>query len=87
MGNLTVTDITSIQPYVEAGGNTFKFQKTAWYLRILMILKRSEICSAGIVDRNVRWINRERIANVDVLMLVKTLCLPHPRNMDFSEGR
>lgn len=67
MGDLTVPDKLTVEPDVEAGGNTLKIQKCARGSGILLVGEVVEVSAAGILFGNIRWISGERIADVGVL--------------------
>ena len=76
MRNLTIADIPSVDPNVEAGIDTLKIQIDFGRVLIRNILKIPQVCAAGIFVRNIRRVCRERIVDVGVLMLIVPVILP-----------
>ena len=77
MGDLTVPDKLTVEPDVEAGGNTLKIQKCARGSGILLVGEVVEVSAAGVLFGNIRRISGERIADVGVLVVVVAVVLPY----------
>lgn len=82
MGDLTVPDKLTVEPDIEAGGNTLKIQKCARGSGIFLVGKVIEVSAAGVFFRNIRWISGERIADVGVLVVVVAVVLPYAGHRD-----
>ena len=76
MGNLTVSNIRSVDPNIEAGINTFKVQIDFGSVLIRCVLKIPQVCTAWIFVRNIRRVCREWIVDVGILMLIVSVILP-----------
>ena len=67
MGHLAVPDKLTVEPDIEAGGNTLKIQKCARGGGIFLVGEVVEVSAAGVLFGNIRRISGERIADVGVL--------------------
>ena len=84
MGDLAVTYIGSVEPYVEAGVNALEVEIGARSGGIPMPLKAVQIGPAGIVLGDVGRIEGKGIADVSVLIAVIPAHLPAERHLLFS---
>ena len=82
MGNLAVSYIRAIDPYIKATIYAFKVQEGFWCIFIFVINKGMCICSTWNILRYVRWIEWERIPDVCILMCVISCHLPYTRNLN-----
>ena len=82
MGHLTVPDKLTVEPDIEAGGNTLKIQKCARGGGIFLVGEVVEVSAAGVLFGNIRRISGERIADVGVLVVVVAVVLPHAGDRD-----
>ena len=82
MGDLTVPDKLTVEPDIEAGGNTLKIQKCARGSGIFLVGKVIEVSAAGIFFGNIRRISGKWITDVGVLVVVVTVVLPHAGDWD-----
>ena len=82
MGDLAVPDKLTVEPDIEAGGNTLKIQKCARGSGIFLVGEVAEVSAAGIFFGNIRRISGERIADVGVLVVVVAVVLPHTGHRD-----
>ena len=82
MGNLAVSYIRTIDPYIKATVYPFKIQERFWCIFIFMIYKGICICSTW----NILWyiwrIKWEWIADVCILMRVISCHLPYTWNLN-----
>ena len=86
MGDLTVPDKLTVEPDIEAGGNTLKIQKCARGSGILLVGEVVEVSAAGVLFGNIRRISGERIADVGVLVVVVAVVLPYAGHRDGIES-
>ena len=85
--NFTVAQECTIQPHIEAGVNTFKVQVCFRCICIAFVDKIVQICTAGILIRNIGRICGERITNVGILVPVIAMILPDAGNRNHVPGR
>ena len=86
MGDLTVPDKLTVEPDIEAGGNTLKIQKCARGSGIFLVGEVVEVSAAGVLFGNIRRISGERIADVGVLVVVVAVVLPYAGHRDGIES-
>ena len=77
MGNLAIAHIRSIYPDIKTGIHTFKIQICLRSLFLLLVHKLPNISSAWIFLWHIRWIKRNRISHVGILMAVIPIILPY----------
>ena len=82
MGHLAVADVLTVQPYIVTGIHALKIQVSFGCRCILHISKGPYISAAGILHRDVRGINGERVTDVGILMVVIAMILPGSRHRD-----
>lgn len=82
MGDLTVPDKLTVEPDIEAGGNTLKIQKCARGSGIFLVGEVVEVSAAGVLFGNIRRISGKWITDVGVLVVVVTVVLPHAGDWD-----
>ena len=80
VGDLAVTHVVAVEPYVETGIHALKVQKRARRFRIPVPRKAVQIGAAGVVLGDIRRVKRKRIANVGVLGTVVASQLPAERH-------
>ena len=75
-----VTNVTTIEPDIEAGINTLKVQVNHRSRFIKVELKLADISATRILMRNIRRIKRERVLNIGVLVVIVSVHLPYAGN-------
>ena len=82
VGHLTVTHVPAVQPDVEAGVNTFEVQEGFGSAGVNPVIEFPDVGAAGILLRNVGRIERKRVLDVGVLVLIVAVHLPDAGNRD-----
>ena len=81
MGNLAVSHVSTVQPYIEAGIHPLKVQEGAGRIRVLMPCKVMQVGAAGILLGDVGRIKGKRITDVGILRSVISPQLPAERHL------
>ena len=81
MRNLTISHILSIQPYIKAAIYTFEVKICFWSFFGFFIFKLINIFPTRNILWHKRWIKREWIFDICVLMIIISIHLPYTRNL------
>ena len=81
MGNLAVSHVSTVQPYIEAGIHPLKIQEGVGRVRVLTPCKVMQVGAAGILLGDVGRIKGKRITDVGILRTVISPQLPAERHL------
>lgn len=77
VGDLAVANVAAVQPHVVAGIDSLEVEVDPGRVRVRRVVEIADVGAAGILLGHVRGVERDRVADVGVLVGIEAQVLPH----------